>query len=212
MEDYILHGYVDNVKRGVEEGFIERTKTIGIEMLNVENFKFKLKNKNGIVSIAELIDIQEYINKIVHNNSHVVYNIIHYDKQSPKYWGKLELNRYDEERRPFYDISLDLEKFMDEESTGKEPFPGYFLPDNYTLADKVLKAFEDAGNSIKGIENNHYRECANWETSSKAQARKLVKFIEDNYVTPKVKEWKEYAGIKRAIWLEDKVDFVYKKR
>ena len=29
---------------------------------------------------------------------------------------------------------------------------------------------------------------------------------------PRVKKWKEYAGIKKAIWLEDKVDFVYKNR
>ena len=212
MEDYILYGYVDNVKRGVEEGHIERTKTVGIEMLNIENFKFKLKNKNGIVSVAELIDIQEFINNIIRNNSHVVHNIIRYDKQSPKYWGKLELNQYDEERKPFYDVSLDLEQFMDEESTSKEIYPGYSIPDNYSLAEKVLKAFEDAGNSTKGIECNHYRECANWEIQSKAQAKKLVKFIEDNYVTPRVKEWKDYAGIKKAIWLEDKVDFVYKNR
>jgi len=210
--DEILYGYIENVKRGTEEGFIERTKTVGIEMLNIENFKFKLKNKNGIVSIAELIDIQDFIKNIIRNNSLVIYNIIHYDKQSPKYWGNLELQTYDEERRPFYSVCLDLEKFMHDESTSTEPVPGYFLPDNYSLADKVLKAFEDSGNSIKGIECNHYRECANWETNSKTQARKLVKFIEDNYVAPKVKEWKEYAGIKKAIWLEDKVDFTYKKR
>jgi len=212
MEDYILHGHIANVKKAVEEGHMERTKTVGIEMLNLENFKFKLKNNDGIVSIAELIDIKEFIDEVIRNNSHLVYNVIHYDKQSPKYWGKLELKNYDEERKPFYCVSLDLESFMSEESAGKELYPGYFLPDNYTLADKLLKAFEDAGNSTNGIQNNHYRECANWETSSKSQAQKLVRFIENNYVTPKVKEWKKYAGIKKAVWLEDKVDFVFNKK
>lgn len=210
--DEILHGYIENIKRNVQDGVMDRTSTIGIEMLNLEKFKFKLKNKSGIVSIAELIDIQEFLKNIIRTNSHVVYNIIHYDKKSPHYWGKLELQTYDDERRPFYDVSIDLEKFMHEESTGTEPAPGFWLPDNETLADKVLKAFEDAGNSVKGIECNHYRECANWETHSKTQARKLVKFIEDNYVAPKVKEWKEYAGIKKTIFFDDKIDFVYKKK
>lgn len=212
MEDYILHGYIANVKKAVEEGHMERIKAIGIEMLNLENFKFKLKNKSGIVSIAELIDIKDFIDELIRNNSHVVYNIIHYDKQSPEYWGKLELQTYSEEVKPFYSVSIDLEKFMHEESEGKELYPGYFLSDNYTLAEKLLKAFEGAGNSIKGIEDNHYRECANWETRSKSQAQKLIKFIENNYVTPAVKGWKEYAGIKKTIWLEDKVDFVFNKK
>lgn len=210
--DEILYGYVENIKRNVRDGIMKKSDTVGIKMLNAENFKFNLKNKSGVVSIAELIDIQEFLKNIIRNNSLVVYNMIQYDKQSPGYWGKLELQRYDEERRPFYSVCLDLEKFMHEESTGTEPFPGYFLPDNYSLAEKVLKEFEDAGNSTKGIDCNHYRDCANWETSSKAQANKFVKFIENKYVTPKVKEWKKYAGIKRIIWLEDKVDFVYKKK
>lgn len=212
MEDYILRGHIANIKRAVEEGHMERTKTIGIEMLNLENFKFKLKNKSGIVSVAELIDIKEFIDEVIRSNSHVVYNIIHYDKASPKYWGKLELNNYDEEKKPFYCVSLDLETFMHEESTGKEVVPGYFLPDNYSLADKVLKAFQEAGGDINGIENNHYRECANWETTSKKKARALVKFIEDKYVSPKIKEWKGYANIKKAIWLEDEVDFIFNKK
>lgn len=211
MSDYILHGYVDNVKRAVQEGHIEETKTLGIEMMNLENFKFKLNNKHGIVSIAELIKVRDFISELIKTNSHIVYDIIHHDKKSPNYWGKIELQTYDEDRERFYDVSLDLEKFMQEKSTAREPVPGYFVPDNYSLAEIVLNAFEDAGNSIKGIECNHYRDCAKWETNSKAQAKKLVKFIEDNYVTPKVKEWKEFVGIKKCIWLEDKVDFVYKK-
>jgi hypothetical protein len=211
MEDYILHGHIANVKRAVEEGGMERTNTVGIEMLNLEEFKFKLKNKNGIVSMAELIDIKEFIDNLTRDISHTIYNIIHYDKKSPKYWGILNLCDDFEDRKPFYDISIDLETFMHEESEGKELVPGYFLPDNYVLAKKVLKAFEESGGDTKGIECNHYRECANWEVESKSKAKKLIKFIEDTYVSPKVKEWKEYANIKKTIWLENKVEFIYKK-
>ncbi len=212
MEDYILHGHIANIKRAVEEGHMERTKAISIEMLNLEKFKFKLKNKSGIVSIAELIDIKEFIDGVIRNNAHIVYNIIHYDKQSPKYWGKLELKEYDDERKPFYNVSINLENFMQNESTAEKVSDFTIIPDNYSLAEKVLKAFQETGGDTKGIDNNHYRECANWETTSKKKAKALVKFIEDKYVTPRVKEWKGYAGIKKTIWLEDKVDFIFNKK
>jgi len=197
MEDYILSGFIANVQRAVEEGCLEKTNTIGIEMLNLENFKFKLKNKSGIVSISELIELRELIDGVIKKNSYVVHNIIRYDEESPNYWGKNLMNDFDD--RIIYNVSIDLEGFVDEESH------------EHAIAEKLLKEFEEAGNSIDGINDNHYPESANWEVNDKVQAINLVKYIQDNYVTPKLKEWKEYAGIEKVIWLEDKVDFVFKK-
>jgi hypothetical protein len=209
MNDYVTEGHIAAIKREVEEGRLEKTSTVGIEMLNIENFKFKLKNKKGIVSIAEMIGIREFIDGIIRNSSHITRNIIRYDKKSPHYWGKLEkCDEYDD-----YAVSINLEDFMHEDSEGKELATDYFLPDNYALADKVLKAYEEAGGDIKNINSDeHYRECTNWKFKSKAKAKKLVAFIDKTYVIPKLKEWKEFSRIKKINWLEERLEFVFKKK
>jgi len=129
-------------------------------------------------------------------------------KKSPRYWGSLE--KCPEYKT--YSVSIDLENFMHEESEGKELIPGAcFLPDNYALAEKIEKAFKKAGGDMKGECGEHFRECASWQFKSKAKAKKLVKFIDDTYVKPALKERKKLFNIKKVIFGETQIDFEYKK-
>ena len=116
------------------------------------------------------------------------------------------------QERKIYNVSIDLENFMQEESEGKEIIPGeYFLPNNYVLADKVIEAFEKAGGDVSGIGGESFRECASWDFKSKSQAKKFVDFIDKNYVMPKIKEKMKIYNIKKIIFGEAQIDFEYKK-
>lgn len=214
MENNILAGHIQAIKKATEEGEFKITKPISIEMLNLENFKFKLNNENGIVNVAELVIINEFIEDILTNCAFATSNIIILDKNSPKYWGNIEKEIYEDtdkdgkvKKRTYYSVSVDLEIFMKEFSDKKEVYPGYYIPDNYSLADKVLNDFKNSGNNIKGIEKNHYRECANWEIKTKKQAQKLVDFIQKTYVEKKIKEIKKFGKIKNIIYMENKFEF-----
>jgi len=216
MKNNILAGHIQAIKKAVEEGDFKITKPISIEMLNLETFKFKLNNENGIVNVAELVHINEFIKDILTNCALSTSNIIILDKNSPKYWGNIEKEIYEDidkdgkvKKRTYYSVSVDLEDFMVEFSEKKEAYPGYYIPDNYSLADKVIVDFKNAGNDIKGIENNHYRECANWEIKTKKQAQKLVDFIQKTYVENKIKEIKEFGKIKNIIYMENKFEFEF---
>ncbi|MEK6828875.1 MAG: hypothetical protein AABY15_02030 [Nanoarchaeota archaeon] len=210
MEDYITEAHVAAIKKEVEEGRMPLTKTIGIEMLNMESFKIKLKDKKGIASIGEMVEIRNFIDGAIKSISHITHTILHSDKKSPLYWGKVD--ERDDDGRKYYQVSINLETFMEESSEAKEVAPGYVIPDNYALAEKVLNAFEKSGNDVKGIEDVSFRECATWEIKSKKQAKKLVKFIDETYVIPKLKELMEVGNIKKVIYTEKQFEFVFNKK
>jgi hypothetical protein len=198
--------HVAAVKREIEEGRMIPTESIGMKTVNLDTFE--LKHKGGITNIAELIELKECIDDTLSNISNSVRMFIDYDKESPAYWGNI--NKCEEYKT--YNVSIDLENFMHEESEGEELFPGdFFLPDNYSLAKKVEDAFKKSGGSMKGECGEHFRECASWDFKSKAKAKKLVKFIDNTYVQPAIKERKELFNIKKVIFGETQIDFEYKK-
>lgn len=210
-EDYITQAHVAAVKKAIEEGELPLTDTVGIEMLNMENFKFKLKNRNGLVSIGEMIELKKFVDSALSSISHMTHTILYHDKKSPHYWGKIEEREYEGEKK-HYVVSLNLEKFMHDDSQAKEVFPGCVIPDNYTLAKNAIKVFEDAGNDIKDIEEDSFRDLAVWHIKSKKQAQKLVKFIDDTYVIPEINRLMEIGNIKKVNYKENQFEFVFNKR
>jgi len=208
MFDELLTGHIQAIKKSVDRGIMEKTDSIGIDVKNLEEFKFKLKNKDGVVNMAELIDMREWIDSAIKSSSWACRSFLFYHKDSPKYWG--ELGEKDPEYNE-YTVQINLEPFMSEESESKD-LGGFIIPDNYVLGDKVIERFEEAGNSIKGIGGEHFRECTNWKIKNKATAKKLIKFIDKNYVQPYIKELMDVHNIKRVIFLEDRMDFEYKEK
>jgi len=201
----IAEQHVWAVKKEIEEGRITPTDSIGMEIVNLD--EFLINHKGGNTNIAELIELKEYIDNVIGWIGETIRMFVDYDKKSPKYWGKLEKH----EEYKTYNVSIDLENFMHEESEGKELAPDYFLPDNYALAEKVEKAFKKAGGDMKGECGESFRECASWDFKSKAKAKKLVDFIDKTYVKPALKERKKLFNIKKVIFSETQIDFEYKK-
>jgi len=198
-------GHVMAVKREIEEGKTTPTDTIGMETINLDTFK--LNHKGGETNIAELVNLKEHIDMVIGGISESIEMFINYDKKSPRYWGKLEKC----EEYKTYNVSIDLESFMQEESEGKELIPGeYFLPDNYSLAEKVEKAFKKSGGDLKGECGEHFRECASWDFKSKSKAKKLVDFIDKTYVKTSLEERKNAFNIKKVIFGETQIGFEYK--
>lgn len=202
----IAEQHVWAVKKEIEEGRTVPTDSIGMEILNLDTFL--LNHKGGETNVAELVKLKEHIDNVLGGIGETIRIFIDYDKKSPKYWGKLE--KCPEYKT--YNVSIDLENFMHEESEGKELIPGeYFLPDNYALAEKVEKAFKKAGGDMKGECGESFRECASWDFKSKAKAKKLVDFIDKTYVKPALKERKKLFNIKKVIFGETQIDFEYNK-
>jgi len=201
----IAEQHVWAVKKEIEEGRTTPTDSIGMEIVNLD--EFLINHKGGLTNIAELVELKEHIDNVIGGIGETIRMFVDYDKKSPKYWGKLEKC----EEYKTYNVSIDLENFMHEESKGTEIAPDYFLPDNYALAEKVEKAFKKAGGDMKGECGESFRECASWDFKSKAKAKKLVDFIDKTYVKPALKERKKVFNIKKVIFSETQIDFEYKK-
>jgi hypothetical protein len=201
----IAERHVWAVKKEVEEGRTTPTDSIGMEIVNLD--EFLINHKGGVTNIAELVELKEHIDSVIGGIGETIRMFVDYDKKSPRYWGKLDKC----EEMKTYNVRIDLENFMHEESKGKEIAPDYFLPDNYALAEKVEKAFKKAGGDIKGECGESFRECASWHFKSKTKAKKLVDFIDKTYVTPALTERKKLFNIKKVIFGETQIEFEYKK-
>jgi hypothetical protein len=202
----IAEQHVWAVKKEIEEGKTVTTKSIGMKIVNLDTFL--LEHKGGETNVAELVELKEHIDNVLGGIGETIKMFTDYHKKSPFYWGKLEkCEEYKE-----YAVCIDLENFMHEESEGKELAPDYFLPDNYALAKKVLKAYKKAGGNIDVINSDeHYRECTNWKFKNKREAQKLVNFIDKTYVKPAIKERMALFNISKIHFGEKEITFDYKK-
>lgn len=201
-----MHIYAIN--QMVEKGEMIPTKSIGIKLLNLEEFQFYIKGNDGVVNMAEFIKIKKFIDSSISSISWACRTFMTHHKDSPYYWGKIEKDS----ERNMYNVSIDLEAFMEESSKAKEIYPGYSIPDNYHLAKEVMKKFKKAGNSVKEFEDDSFRDCANWYVKDKKSAKKLVDFIEETYVSPYIKELMEFYNVKEIKFLTDRMDFFFNEK
>lgn len=201
-----MHIYAIN--QMVENGEMIPTKSIGIKMLNLEEFQFFIKDNDGVVNMAELVNIKEFIDNSISGISWACRTFMTHHKDSPYYWGKIEKNS----ERNMYNVSIDLEAFMQESSKAKEIHHGFTIPDNYHLVKEVMKKFKKAGNSVKEFEDKSFRDCANWYVKDKKNAKKLVDFIEETYVSPYIKELMDLYNVKEIKFLKNRMDFVFNEK
>jgi len=195
--------HIQAVKKEVEEGRMIPTESISIKRLNLDNFQ--LTHKGGVTNVAELIQLKEQIDETLSGISEAIRILIDYHRDSPvRRWDNLEKSE------DGYCVGLNLELFMPEESEAKELYPGCFMADNFVLAEKVIKKFEEQGGNTTGFEDISYRDTAMWSITSKSRANKLIRFINKEYINPVVNEILKTYNIKKVIFTETGVDFEYK--
>lgn len=196
--------HVAAVKKEIEDGRMTPTDSIRMKTVNLDTFK--LKHKGGKTNIAELVELKEHIDSVLGDIAGSVRLFMDFHEDSPiKNWDSLE------KAEGVYTIGLDLEQFMRDESEAKEVFPGCMMSDNFPLAEKALKAFEDQGGDTKGFEDISFRDTAMWNITSKSRAKKFIGFLHKKYINPIIKERAKHFKIKEFIFTEEGINFKYKK-
>lgn len=210
MNDYIFHDFLENLRK--KEA---KPRNFSITPKNLEQFQIASKGE-GIIELEDIAALYDWAKNILRYSAHTINFIVQYHPDSPRYWKKNvnKPNEYD--RLKYYAVSIDLEDFIEskssEESTKKHG-GNYTIPDNYELARKVFAEFKKHKTYTKQfvIEENHYRELANWETKTKEAANALANFIDEKYVQPKLQEVLKSNNIKKCIFDLEKnqIDFEY---
>jgi len=196
--------HVAAVKREIEDGRMTPTKSIKMKTVNLDTFK--IKHKGGKTNVAELVELKEHIDSVLGDIADSIRLFIDFHADSPvKVWDKLEKSEV------VYTVGLNLEQFMKYESEAKEVYPGCFMSNNFPLAEKALKSFEEQGGDTKGFEDISFRDTAMWNITSKSRAKKFVSFLQKNYINPVIKERAKHFKIKEFIFTEEGIDFKYKK-
>lgn len=201
----LVNGHVMAVKKEIEEGRMTPTDSIGMEIIDLDNFM--LNHKGGKTNIAELVNLKEHIDDVIAGISKTIEMFVRYHKDSPRYWGRLEkCPEYNE-----YAVSINLHNFMEGTESGPDIMGGeYFIPDNYELADMLLEEYKKSGGDVKGVNSDeHFRENANWKFKNKTKAQKLVNFIQKKYINPDFEKRMKLFNIKKVNFFDDKVEFEY---
>lgn len=205
-------GHVRAVKREVEDGRMTPTGSVSsIKAINLDNFIIDFKG--GTTNVAELVEIKESIDNLFNGIAYAIDLFINYHPNSPRRVLK-EFERED----GGYNIMVDLSKFITLEDSDAEKAEDdedesgicWNYKDNGLLADQVLSAFAEAGNKVTGIEDISDYGVAMWTIKSKATAKKLSKFIYDNYVKLEVDENINKFNIKKVNFDDEQITFEYK--
>jgi len=206
MDNHDFYLFKKNVKENTspEE---QKKGGISIESLNFDRIKFSL-NGDGIIDLKSAIEIQEFLEETLKYRAQVLNFIIQYHPGSPRYWRVIDSIERDEDDKCF-SLSINLEEFMTSESQKKYEGADFYIPDNYELTKILEKEFKEKLGSMEGIEGNHYRELAVWESQEKEKLEALGEFLEEKYVAPKLKEIMESMGIKDVKFKNNKIDFIY---
>lgn len=193
--------HANAVKREIEDGRMIPTKSVeSIEQINLDMFDIKFNG--GITNVAEIVKIRDFINEALAGISDTMDLFIRFHKDSPiKNWDEFE------KEDGVYTIRLNLDRFIE----NRDDESSLYIPDNYELAEKVLKDFKESGNKTSGIIDNSFRDIAVWEIKSKSTAKKFSKFIYDTYVKPLIEERMNNFNIKKINFGEEQITFDYKK-
>lgn len=211
MNDYVFEKFLAALRN-------EKSKARGltIRALNFENFSVATKGKSKLDLVA-LHDLWKWAGNTLKYTAHQIDFFLTYHPDSHRYWLR-NVGEKDEEGK--YCVSLDLEDFLESENHKKQKKKiesvGSFTPDNYELAKRVMKEFmKIPANKQYKIEDQAFRECANWVTKDKEAAETLGKFIHNKYVEPTLKHLYKIHNIDKVKFkrseTQETVDFVYKK-
>ena len=201
-----MESFIENVQRnGTKEG------ECGPEISPINFDTFSIKHKDDRLSMLALVDLAQWSTDTIRSRAHMLKFFVEYHKDSPKNWKKDEAK--DEEG--FYVCGLDLEDFMDSDTAKKQMDENqpWILPDNYSLAKKVMKRFRKVTGCKTKIEDISFRETAIWQSRSKKAIKDLGEFIQDTYIEPllaqKLKEINATGVTFTIVDDKAKLEFVY---
>lgn len=202
-----LHLFIQNIKDNKDEQ--NPKKGISIAPINFDNFQASIKD-DGVLDLNAIVGLYEWSKGVLETRKYLVEKFISYHPDSPE--NSLGVTPYEPGKKKF-EFGLDLEDFMESSKAKKDrnnelPF---CIPDNYELADKVIKEYEESGGNIKGIEENSFRECAMWVCKDRDKLQKFADYVIAKYVTPQLNTWLEELNVERVYFEGNKIDFVSKK-
>ena len=203
MDNHDFYLFKRNVKENTPPDQ-QKKGGLSIETLNFEHLKFSISG-DGVVDLRSAIEIQEFMEEILKYRARMLNFIIQYHPDSPRYWRAIDSIERDEDDNVFQ-MSINLEEFILSDNQKKYEERGFYIPDNYELSKMVEKEYKKNQGSLKGIEGNHYRELSVWESKEREGLEKFGVFIEEKYVTPKLKE---NMKIKEVKFTNNKIDFIY---
>lgn len=191
---------------------VEGSRQLAIEPINFETFKAKT-NKDGEITLRDIVDLYDWTKSVLAQSAYQLGFFYAYHHNSPNFWMK-DVLRQEPNEEGFYKARINLEDFLESErkKQDKEENMDYYIPDNYSLAKKVLRGFKKLNPGHKLLDHS-FRDCACWESKSLETVLALAKYIQDKYVAPKVKEMMKAANIKECEFpIEEnkqKVNFIY---
>lgn len=205
MEDHIFESFLINIKKNKKKN---KPKAISIDPINLEHFQLEKIGK-GILETEDIHALYEWSKNTLQRTAHQIDFIIKFHPDSPRYWLK-GINKKDEEGK--YSLYIDLERFI--ESSNQKKYKnkdvGFYIPDNYELAKKVLEEFKKESKlDCSKIVDNSYREIANWETKDLKTLKKFADFISTKYVNPFLEDMLKNEKVKKVVFTSKKIKFEY---
>lgn len=180
-------------------------KLLSIESIDFHNIQMTI-HKNGIIPLTKVVGIIDYLEDVLRYRMQVIEFIKRYHPDSEQYWKKID--KYESR----YSIGLNLETFIDSSNKDKHSELGFYIPDNYELADRVIKEFVESGGDVSEISDNSYREYAQWECKKKTPLKKLGEFIDEKYVKPKMQKLLDDFNAESIQVENGKFEFIYKPK
>jgi hypothetical protein len=211
MNDYVFEGFLSALRKKKS-----KARGITIKPLDFENFSVATKGKSKL-DLVSLHDLWKWAGDTLKTTAHQINFFLTYHPDSHRYWLK---NVGDKDEEGNYCVSIDLEEFIEskkrKEQKARIESMGSFIPDNYELAKRVMQEFTKIPENKKyKIEDQAFRECANWVTKDKEAAEALGKFVHNKYVEPTLKHLYKINNIEKVKFkksdTQETVDFVYKK-
>ena len=207
--------YIDHILNKIENGMEYKKGGLTAERLNLEDLKFSL-NGDGVLDLGGAARLYDFLNGHIQYSMQVIEYFKKYSPDSPTYWKEIDkVDPYDDEESQTerYQLYINLEEFIKSESSKSDKYKDldFYLPDNYELADRIIKEYEALGNDVSKIGDNSYREVACFESSDKSVLEKLAEYIDETYVRPKTASLMESMKIESVYFTETQMGFNYVK-
>lgn len=210
MESTLFLTFAESLRSQPRE---EGSRQLSIEPIDFNTFKAKT-HKDGKISLRDIVDLYDWAKSTIAKSAYQLNFFYEYHHDSPNFWMKDVLSQEPNEEG-FYNVMIDLEDFLESEEKEKqmvEKTPEWFIPDNYSLAKKVLKEFEELHLGHELLDHS-FRDCACWKSKNYTSVVALAKYIQEKYVAPKVFDMMKDGNIKECefpiIEGKQKINFIY---
>lgn len=208
--------YIYHILDKIENGMEYKKGGLTAERLTLEDLKVSL-NGDGVLDLAGTVRLYDFLKGHIQYSIQVIEYFKKYSPDSPKYWKEVDkVDPYDdddEQQGDRYQLYINLEEFIKSESSKSDKYKDldFYIPDNYELANRIIKEYEALGNDVSKIGDNSYREVACFESSDKSVLEKLAEYIDEIYVRPKTASLMESMKIESVYFTETQMDFNYVK-